>query len=79
MQPRRMAVEVDARDGAFAHADGRAAVAGDQPAQKLEDVGIVPHHQHALAAGVPGQQLSGNRRKSALRPKRRADLDLARR
>ena len=52
LQPGRMAVEIDAGDGAFAHADGGAAVAGDQPAQELEEIGVVAHGQHAFAVGI---------------------------
>ena len=36
LQPRRMVVHVDPGNGALAHADGRAAVAGNHAAEKLE-------------------------------------------
>jgi len=52
-----MAVHIDARDGAFAHADGGAAVAGDHAAQELEDIGVVADDKHALAVGILGQHL----------------------
>jgi exopolyphosphatase/guanosine-5'-triphosphate,3'-diphosphate pyrophosphatase len=42
LQPGRMAVEIDAGDGALAHADGCAAVAGDEAAEELKQVGVVP-------------------------------------
>ncbi len=61
-------VHVDARNGAFAHADGGAAVAGNQAAEKLEQVGIVPHGQDSFAVGILRQQCPGNRRNCAFNP-----------
>ena len=51
LQQRRVPVHIDAGDGALAHADGGAAVAGDQAAEELEQVGVVADHQHAFAVG----------------------------
>ncbi len=48
---------IDARDRALAHAHAGAAVAGDEPAEELEQVGIVADHQHAVAIGVLFKQL----------------------
>ena len=47
-----MVVEVNAGDGALAHTDGGAAVAGDEAAEKLKEDGVVADGQHAFAAGV---------------------------
>ena len=52
-----MVGEVDFGDGAFSHADGRAAVAGDQAAHELEERGIVADSQDAFAVGVFGQHI----------------------
>ena len=40
---------IEPGDGAFAHADRRAAVAGNQAAQKLEQIRIMPYRQNSLA------------------------------
>ena len=74
-QQGRMAVEVDAGDGALAHADGCAAVAGDEAAQKLEHVGVVADDQDAFAVGIFGQHLLEVGVVSRLSAKCRADLD----
>lgn len=52
-----MAVHVDAGDGALSHADGGGAVAADEAAEELEDVGIVADGQDALAVGIFGEHL----------------------
>jgi len=52
-----MAVKIDAGDGALAHADGRAAVAGDEVSEKLKTIGVVGDHQDAVAVSVFGEKL----------------------
>ena len=69
-----MVVQVDAGDGALAHADGRAAVAGDEAAEELEGVGIVAHDEDAVAAGVLGQHVL-KVGVGSVGTERRADLD----
>ena len=44
-----MVIEIDTGDGALAHADGGAAVAGDEAAEELKEDGVVAHGQHAFA------------------------------
>jgi len=63
LQLRRMLGHVDASDAAFAQANAAASVrmpvsiAGNQPCDELMEVGIVTHHQHALAIGILRDQL----------------------
>ena len=57
MQQGRVAIEIDAGDGALPHADGGSAVGGDQAAQELEEIGIVADCQDAVVAGIFGQHL----------------------
>jgi len=52
-----VAIHVDAGDGALAHEDGGAAVAGNETAKELEEVGVVAHNQNAFAVSVPCQHL----------------------
>jgi len=47
-----VAVHIDAGDGAFAHADGGSAVAGDEAAEELEEVGVVSNDQDAFAVRI---------------------------
>ena len=48
LQAGRVVVEIDAGDGALAHADGGSAVAGDEAAEELEEDGVVSDGQHAF-------------------------------
>src|ERR1019366_10118280 len=57
LQAGRVVVKIDAGDRALAHADGGAAVAGDEAAEKLEQDWIVAHSQHSFAAGVFDQHV----------------------
>ncbi len=68
-------IHVDAGHRALAHADAGAAIAGDDAAEELEEIGIVADQQHAFAVGILLNQLleSGI---IGVRPQRRADLDL---
>jgi hypothetical protein len=52
-----MPVEVDAGDGAFAHADGGAAIPGHEATEKLKTIWIVADHQDAFAVCVLGEEL----------------------
>jgi len=52
-----MPVEVDAGDGAFAHADGGAAIPGHEATEKLKTIWIVADHQDAFAMSVFGEKL----------------------
>ena len=66
---------VDARHGAFAHADAGTAISGDDAAQELEKIGIVSHQEYAIAVGILLQQLLESD-VIRIRPQRRTDLDL---
>ena len=73
LQPGRMAVKIDAGDGALAHTDGGAAVAGDEAAQKLEEDGLCP------TASMPSRSaylasMFWNSAKSAVGSRRVADF-----
>ena len=52
-----MVVKIDAGDGALPHADGCSAVAGDEPAEELEEDGVVADGQHAFAVRVLRQHV----------------------
>ena len=52
-----MLVQIDARDRTFTHANRSAAVACNQLAQKMKEIGIVSHSQHALVARIVRQHL----------------------
>ena len=47
-----MAVEVDPCHGTLAKAQIGAAVAGDETAQELEEVGVVTDDQNAFSGGI---------------------------
>ena len=57
MQQRRVLFHVDARDRAFAHADTCSAIAGDEAAEELEEIGIVADHEHVLPVSVLPEEL----------------------
>lgn len=52
-----MAIHVDARHRALAHAHTRSAIARDDAAQEFEKIGVVANQQHAFAVGVLLNQL----------------------
>jgi exopolyphosphatase/guanosine-5'-triphosphate,3'-diphosphate pyrophosphatase len=52
---RRVAIEIDAGHGSLAHAEIRSAVAGDELAQELKQVGIVAYDEDAFTVGILGK------------------------
>jgi len=57
LQAGRVVVEIDAGDGALAHADGGAAIAGDEVAEELEEDGLWPTANMPSVAGVFDQHV----------------------
>ena len=52
-----MLAHINPGNGGLPHADSCAAVAGDQTAEELKDIGIVPHSQNRVAVGVLHQHV----------------------
>jgi hypothetical protein len=52
-----MLFHVNAGDGTFAHADACSAVAGDETAEELEEIGIVADDKHVLTVGVCSKEV----------------------
>ncbi len=49
-----MAIEIDAGDGSLAEAQAGAAVAGDELAHELKEIGVVADGEDPFRFGVPG-------------------------